>query len=248
MKKLSIAIGIAIASCFSGAAVSATISFATQEFPPFNYKGGSGVAGPGVDIINAVTKSMGDSATFKIYPWSRAQDLVKKGKVDGLFLLGKNKKRMEWLYYTPPIITTEYGFFVQTSAPLQYKAPSDIKGMKVGVFGPSNTSNSLNKLAKQVDIKVDMTNKNEAVFKKLSSGRVDAVYSNRDVGNSIIKKLGITNLRYAGAQKPVTYYIAFSKEGFAEGTVKSFNEHYLKLKASGEIGKIVSGYNMTLAD
>ena len=80
--------------------------------------------------------------------------------------------------------------------PLQFREPSDVDGYTVGVYGPSNTSFSLLKIESEIkNLSVDMTEKDEFAFNKLSLDRVNAVYSNRDVGFDLIQKLNLKNIR-----------------------------------------------------
>jgi polar amino acid transport system substrate-binding protein len=102
---------------------------------------------------------------------------------------------------------------VHNDNPLQFKDVSDVKGYRVGVFGPSNTATSLEEIKAQIgDLTIEMRANDEAGFKKLALSRVDAVYSNRDVGNHLIAKLGLNNIRYAGMHRTLQYYIGFSQQ------------------------------------
>jgi polar amino acid transport system substrate-binding protein len=74
---------------------------------------------------------------------------------------------------------------------------------------------------------------------------VKAAFSNRDVGAAMIAKLGLKNLRYAGKQSELRYYIGFSKEFAPKESVDAFNAAYRRLYKSGEIQKILKSYKMT---
>src|SRR4030095_5277060 len=106
-----------------------------------------------------------------------------------------------------------YGFFVREDNSLKFKQNSDVKGYTVGTFGPSNTATALEKIKGEIkELTIDMTPDDESAFKKLSLGRVDAVFSNKDVGNDMMRKLGIKNIRYSGRQQSLKYYIGFSQK------------------------------------
>ena len=230
---------------FSGFALGQTLVFNTQDFPPFSYKIAGEIKGPGVAIIEAVCEKINVDCSFRLLPWTRAQMEVKTGKANAMFVIGWNKARDEWLYFTPPILKTEYGFFIKDDSPLEFKAESDIKGYKVGVLGPSNTSKSLKKIKVNVgDITIDMRPDDEPGFKKLSVGRVDAVFSNRDVGAAMIKKNNLKNLRYAGKQRELNYYIGFSKEFNDKSIIDKFNNGFRDLYKDGTIKKILDKYFM----
>ena len=74
----------------------------------------------------------------------------------------------------------------------------------MGVFGPPNTSTALEKIKAEIkDLTLDMTPEDESAFKKLSLGRVQAVFSNRDVGYDLVRRLGLANVRYTGRQQGI---------------------------------------------
>ncbi len=220
-----------------------TLTFNTQDFPPFSYKVNSKVNGPAVAIIKAVCEKINIDCSFRLLPWTRAQKEVRAGKANAMFVIGWNKARTEWLYFSHPIMKTEYGIFVKDDNPLEFKEVSDVKGYRIGVYGPSNTSKSLEKIQAEVgNIEIEMRPDDEAGFKKLSANRVDAVFSNRDVGMAMIAKINLKNLRYAGKHRELNYYIGFSKEFNDKVLVDQFNDAYMKLYKNGSIKKILNSY------
>ena len=138
---------------------------------------------------------------------------------------------------------------------LKFSKSSDIAGYKIGVYGPSNTSNSLEKIQVEMiengldAITIDMRHDDESGFKKLSLGRLDAVFSNRDVGYALIAKLGLQDkIRYAGTQRELKYYIGFSIAHNDKNVLHTFDEAYTKLYKSGEIKKILDEHSLETAE
>lgn len=226
----------------AGAATPSLVFF-TQDFSPFSYLENGKVAGPGADIIELVCRTMKVDFSFGLYPWNRAVTETQAGKANGLFFLGKSAERETWLDFSAPLVNTEYGVFVSNANPLVFKSPKDLEKLVVGVYGPSNTLTSLEAAIKGLDVKVDMTPDDIEAFKKLGVGRIDAVYSNHDVGLSLIKKLKLTSVRYAGTHKPMQYYIALTKA--TDKTLsKAFFDTLAELEKKGEIKKILARYGM----
>lgn len=230
------------------------LAFNTQDFAPFNYEVDGVVSGPAAEIIRRVCREMDATCTFKLLPWKRAQEEVKSGKTNGMFVIGWNEKRAKWVHFSPPIMNTEYGWFVKKSNNLKYSKLSDIENYTVGVYGPSNTANSLNKIKDKMakeglqPIKIDMRPDDEAGFRKLAAGRLDAVFSNRDVGYALIAKLGLQGkIRYAGASKSLKYYIGFAQAHNDKAVLEKFDATYLDLYKRGVIKEILDKYNMQLA-
>ncbi len=224
------------------------LKFTTQEFAPFTYTEKGQAAGPGAEVIRLVCQQMKTGCKIRVYPWTRAQKCVEEGRANAMFLIGKNPERENWLWFSHPVLVTEYGFFVSADDPLEFRKTSDIKGYSVAVYGPSNTSRSLEKIRAEIgEIHIDMTPNDEPVFIKLMNRRVEAAYSNKDVGLALIKKHGLDRIRYAGRHKQLKYYIGFSKESTPKAVVDKFNAAFAELHQQGRIEKILSHYGMQTA-
>jgi polar amino acid transport system substrate-binding protein len=247
---------VVLVSCLASTqAWAQELKFTTQDFPPFSYSIDGAVSGPAVDIIRRVCMEMTAKCSFRLLPWSRAQQQVRKGEANGMFVIGWNKKRSKWVHFTPPIINTEYGIFVKRSNSLKFAKLSDVSGYTIGVYGPSNTSNSLKKIQAKMAkdglkaISIDMRPDDESGFKKLALGRIDAVFSNRDVGHALIAKLGLQDkIRYSGAQRKLKYYIGFSMAHNDKGVLQAFDAAYRKLHKSGAVKKILDKHSMEVSE
>ncbi|MCP3922431.1 MAG: amino acid ABC transporter substrate-binding protein [Desulfobacterales bacterium] len=236
---------ITIVFLFKTTLIKSEVRFATQEFAPFHYKINGVVSGPVADIIRVICKDMKIKYSLTSLPWPRAQKYVKEGSMHGMFIVGWNEERTKWLYFSPPVFNTEYGFFVKDDSKYKFNNPSWIENLTIGVYGPSNTSKSLRKISdKFKNVKIDMTPHDEAPFKKLSLGRVHAVFSNRDVGYALAKKNGLMNIKYVGREKKLKYYIVFSKKYNDKKFIDKFNRTYLKLCKKGVISKIIRNYSL----
>lgn len=226
----------------------AQLTFNTQDFPPFNYEEKGVVSGPAADVIRKVCGEMKIDCPMMLLPWRRAQREVEEGKVNGMFVIGWNAERAKSIYFSPPLLETEYGFFVRDDNLLKFRQDADVKGYVVGVYGPSNTATALQKIKADLqDLTIDMTPDDRAAFKKLSLGRVQAVFSNRDVGYDVLRKLGITNVRYAGRQQTLKYYIGFSQKFTDKKLVDEFDATFRRLHRQGVIQQVLKAYRMDAA-
>ncbi len=224
--------------------------FNTQEFAPFNYTENGKVAGPAAEIIRKICTDITASCEIKSLPWRRAQHDVKEGTANALFVIGWNQERSTWLDFSPPLLNTEYGFFVNTSNTKPFNTIADFDGLKVGVFGPSNTSKSLNNLSVSdlKNIVIDMTADDISAFKKLEVNRVGTVYSNREVGKAMIDEHKLSGLKYALSHRKLKYYIGFSKQYAPTELVTRFNSRFMELHSQGVIQSILDKYNMVASE
>ena len=244
-----------ILTAVSGSARGTELKFNTQDFAPFSYLVGGVVSGPGAEVIRQVCAKIDAKCTFALLPWGRAQREVKAGKAHGMFVIGWNKSRHKWVHFSPPILKSEYGFFTHSSNALAYKGLKDVEGLTVAVYGPSNTSKSLKALQTKMQsaglkpIKIDERPHDEAGFRKLVLKRVDAVFSNRDVGFALAAKLGVKDkVRYAGKTKELNYYIGLAIAHNDPELIKRFVSAVSELDQAGAIREILDKYSMLSAD
>ncbi len=221
----------------------------TQDFPPFSYETDEVVYGPAAHIIKKVCTEAKIRCSFKLLDWKEAQEEVKAGIAQGMFVIGWNAERAKWLYFSPPLLETEYGLFVEDDSPLDFKDVSDLSNYTVAAYGPSNTYKSLERIKAQVnEMKTKQYADDIPSFEDLSAGKVDAVYSNKDVGKTIIAKLGLQNIRYAGTHRKLNYYVGFSKQSTEKETVDRFNATFRDLHKKGVIQEILVNYQMSAVE
>jgi polar amino acid transport system substrate-binding protein len=226
-------------------AAAAELILNTQDFAPFSYEANGAVAGPAADIIHRVCADAKIACTLRLLPWRRAQQEVQDGQAHGMFVIGWNAARAKWLHFSPALMVTEYGFFVREGDGLAFRQNADVKGYTVGVYGPSNTATALEKIKDEIgDLTIDMTPDDEAAFRKLALGRVGAVYSNRDVGYDLLRRLDIKNVRYAGRQQTLKYYVGFSQKATDKVLVDRFNASFRALHGKGVVQEILARYRM----
>lgn len=237
--------------CFVPLAASAgELKFNTQDFPPFSYLANGQVAGPAVEVVKAVCKEARLECRFELLPWIRAQKEIEAGEAHGLFLIGWSEERAKQLHFSPPVVASAYGVFAHADDPLRYLKPADLAGYTVGVFGPSATSRSLERLRDQVvaqklkPVVIEMRPDDESGFQKLEGKRVQAVYSNQHVGEAMVAKLGLKQVRYVGAAEPVRYHIGLSRKAVDAASAERFDQAFRKLHHEGVIGKLLAAHRM----
>jgi len=227
------------------------IDIVSKDEPPYIFAANENshqAKGPIVDVINAVCSEMSINCAVTIFPWPRAQAMVRLGSVQAIALVRRTDDRATWLDFSPPIVDSEYGFFVKEENQLNYLSPKDITNYKVAVYGPSATEDELHELSKQnPNFKEEITPDIESGFRKLTVNRVDAVFSNKAIGEAYIARMHLTGLRYAGVEKRFQYFIGFSKKITDAEFVHCFKTAYLSLYFKGKIGSILAAQGLTPA-
>ena len=237
--------------CAPALAADDRLRFVTLDFAPFIYGENQNVAGPGYEIVAAVCERAGIECSYDIYPWRRAQELMKSGEADGMMVIGRNPKRERWIRFTPPHFRTEYGVFVRAGNPLQLGDPGVLAGLRVGVFAPSNTATQLATINQQLveqghqPIDIEGRPDDASGFRKLAVGRLDAVYSNRDRGYMILKAEGLEDkVRYAGGHQGIYYYAGFTREFADTRLLDRFDTAWKAIFSDGTGQAIIRRYRL----
>ncbi|MBU2897892.1 substrate-binding periplasmic protein [Vibrio hepatarius] len=211
-------------------------SFLTFEFPPFSHKIKGQPSGPFTDMVNDVCLELGNECSFKTFPTRRAKLMISEGKADGIYPFAWYENRAEKFYFSVPFMMTEYGIFLSVDNKTTIANVEDLQGLHVGVFGPSNTSNSLDELnetlvAKGLKPMKIMIQRDESgnLIRMLDSNRIDAYYSNRSLGEFRAKQFGIEGIRYTWKDKRLLYFVAFPKSTTDIEFVEKFNKAALKI-------------------
>lgn len=227
------------------------IRFVTLEFAPFVYGENQRVAGPGRDLIAAVCAEAKIECSYDIYPWRRAQELMKSGAADGMMVIGRNPERERWIRFSPPHFRTEYGVFVEAGNELDFSDISQLEGLRIGVFAPSNTATQLMGIRDEMaaqgldPIEIDERPDDASGFRKLAAGRIDAVYSNRDRGRQILEAEGLVDeVRYAGGHQGILYYAGFARSFADQELIDRFDQAWRELFRRGEAQKIITSYGL----
>lgn len=119
MKKLPLYLVLCLSMflTLSGWAYGTELKFNTENFAPFNYEVDGAVSGATADVVRRIYNEIKITCSLKLLPWRRTLREVKNGKAHAIFSIGWNEERTKWLYFSPPVLQTEYVFlFAMTIA------------------------------------------------------------------------------------------------------------------------------------
>ncbi|NMH64956.1 substrate-binding periplasmic protein [Shewanella salipaludis] len=223
-----------------------------HEFAPFSFVDDQGKAtGALVEIAQRVCQDWPDKCEISLRPNRRAKQLFFTGEMQATFL-GWSQERASSMWFSLPMVETEYGFYSLKNNPfIPEQATADTV---VGVFSPSNTHGSLQKIERQrqqqgmARLRVELyPQANEAPLRMLQKGRFDAYYVNKDVGAYYAKRLGLTALDYTPGETHVRYCLAFEMHHTPFESVKAFNRLFQELLSQGRLDAIYRKWHMTPA-
>ncbi|MDI9244614.1 transporter substrate-binding domain-containing protein [Marinobacter sp. CHS3-4] len=219
------------------AANAETVTIATGEWEPYlgeDLKGG----GPVAELVSAAFKNQGWDVSFEYFPWKRGFEMTSSGKIDASIVWSRNDERAAEVNFSDPVINLDTVIFHTKGSPVEWQNESDLKNVHMGgVIGYDYG------FVKEED-GYNLSRVSEAAsnYKKMVSGRVDAVLEERLVGQQIVKELGVGD-KVVTNPKPIKskpYFLVVGKENPRHAEIlDTFNRGLEELRANGQYDTIL---------
>ncbi|MDV7339817.1 transporter substrate-binding domain-containing protein [Terasakiella sp. A23] len=229
--------------------------FGTETLPPFNYLDDKGhVVGPGAEVVREVCENLTIECQIEMYPIKRLISMMSNAELNGIITMGKNKARERDFYFSKPYAMTQYGFFVPKAIHEDIRHISQFEDYTIVTLYGSNMLATLEDVRKRsgVDFEILTETTLQQAFKKLAFGRYQtkkiAIFSNRDIGQYIMRMSDIKQLDYRVTQKTLHYYIGLPKNAVKMEFVKAFNQSMDKLYQNGRLQQILEKHFVKLPD
>ncbi len=170
------------------------------DYPPFCLVDKKGKPdGFSVELLEAAVHIMGRDVTFQAGVWAEIKDLLARGKIDVLPLVGRTPEREQIFDFTFPYLSL-HGAIVVRDDDRRIKGIGDLKGRRVAVMKGDNAEEFLRRTHPEIDLHT--TDTFVDALKQLSNGRHDAVLISRLVAIRLIRESGLGNLRIIEKQIP----------------------------------------------
>lgn len=250
MKKFFLSTCLLLFSCL--AAQADEVVLAADILCPVNCEPGSDKPGYIVEIARAILEPHGHTVKYQVLPFARAIEETRRGDIDGV--LGALK------YDTPDFVFPEHEqgmldevFFVKKDSTWTYDGIDSLRNHSLAVIHDYIYSDGLQAYIEQnidnID-RIQTADGEEALatnIRKLVRGRVDIVVDTSSIFQYVVTELGMAErIKPAGVtgdESPL--YLAFSPaKAHSANYAKLISEGMVKLRASGELAKILARYNL----
>jgi polar amino acid transport system substrate-binding protein len=227
-----------------------TISIRADEWYPMNGDPSGDKKGFMIDIADKILTANGHNLDYKIMPWERALDTVRKGEADcvvGAYI----DDAPDFVFPSENWGMDSTAVFVEVSDDYKLNGMASLAGRKVGVIGGYAYFDELDEMIKNDDKTFKSASGGDALetnIKKLTGKRLDTVIESPAVMRAKLKELALTDkVKMVGLlEEDSPIYIACSpaKPG-SKQLVGLFDEGLSKIRASGELEAIMSQYGMS---
>jgi polar amino acid transport system substrate-binding protein len=212
---------------------SVTLTYYTEQFPPYNYQENGTLKGVAVDLLGEITGKMGRRVTpdqVQLVPWTEGYQAALTRNNIVLFSTYRLPERAQSFKWAGPIFTERHVLFATRDQAVAINDSGDLKGYRIGVVTDDAGIQQLLNLGVDRNQLVYDTNVS-VLIGKLSRGEIDLWCYPEIVGRSIARQ--VTGNYYSfnvvfKLQNTESYY-AFSKD-VPDSTVKSFQQALDALK------------------
>ncbi len=229
-----------------GHAIAETYSFAGASFPLLLETQNGQVKGLGADIAREILSAMGHQIEIQLYPWKRAQLMVRRGEADVLIATYKTPEREEFLDFTENHIYQDLMVFHRKlNRPIRWNGDyTTLKGKKIGVILGWSYGDEFDQIRDELKLQ-EVTSVN-AVFQMLLLDRVDLTATNARHAWIAINRLEIKDQVECILPpiKRTNVYYGFSKKKNLKELRIQFDLELQKMIKSGRLTRLKKKYNL----
>ena len=230
------------------------ITIVTEDFPPWNFPNAETGKTDGIctDIVRAVLKEaqVDPNTEITINPWPRAYKMAQEEKNVLIYSLKRTEPRETEFKWIGELVKAEAALMVLKSSPIQPSSNlDDFKKFSIAVL---RSGASLENLQTDGFTNLDVSNYQEANWKKLKAGNVDMWCITPFSARFILKKNGDAPdlIRTAHSYQRNTdspFYMAFSKHT-DDTLVNKLRDAYDAIKKNGTYEQILKkwGYDQAM--
>ncbi len=206
------------------------------------------------EIVDAAFKSQGHQVVFKALPWLRALDQTRRGETDASLAPAK-AEAPDFIYPKAPVSHQQMCFFTGSGQDWRYESPESLAAIRFGFLANLSLPGIMDYIgAKRGTDRVQPIADDQFMkknFKKIDSGRIDALIDDRNVVSYYMVREGIAQdaYRVAGclADEPIYLGMSPKRPAKAARMIGIYERGLQAIRQSGELDRILTSYGATAA-
>ncbi len=240
--------GLVLLGAAGSAAAGAGPIFVTgPDFPPFSDpalpEGGMSSL-----VVKRVYELLGKPATIEFLPWRRGYEETAAHKFAGTFPYVATAERERLFLFSEPLSASEQVVYMNAKNAFAFAGPDDLAGKTVCNELGSGLPREVEAMAADGRVRIESPSTLSSCIRMLSAGRVDVLIRNRLTGDAAIRATGVAAGSVVAAATPyaiVRHHLLMPRtKAGAEAAMAEFNAGLARLRASGELDRIVARYTL----
>lgn len=220
-------------------AASEEIRIAVGDWPPYLSEKlkHSGIIG---HLLTDIFTDEGFEVSIRFFPWARAYDAAKVGKLDMTGVWMHKQEREKDFYYSDPVLNEKFVFFHLKSSSFDWNSLDDLKGLSIGGGNDYSYGADFDKAIESGDISIQRVPNKLQNWRKLFLGRILIYPEEINVGYSSLNQLFHVSKASHVTHHPkpllnnLSYLLLPKSSDRSQALMKKFNA---RLKAFREDGR-----------
>ena len=139
---LRIALGLIGLVAGAGTASAVTLSFLTEENPPFNYSENGKIVGSVTEIVRQISTRAGHPAAIEIMPWDDAYVRAQAERNTCVFATARLENRERLFLWVGPLATNYWALFGKVDFAVPIRTIKDLAPYRIGAVNATRKANS----------------------------------------------------------------------------------------------------------
>ena len=204
------------------------------------------------EVFTEAMASQGYTVDIRFFPWARAFELGKLGKVDAVWPSIREKEREAWFQFGSPVLHTNYVLIKRRDLPLSFRRLEDAKPYLVGTLRGGITGSALDHAGGEYRIEPNTSFGQN--LQKLAAGRIDLMTGERYNAAYLLKNEFAPFNDAVEILFPtistISFYLMFSKNAPDVGDkMQAFEKGLRTLRVNGRLAALLRrhGYDVGVA-
>ncbi|MEO8676102.1 MAG: transporter substrate-binding domain-containing protein [Casimicrobiaceae bacterium] len=227
----------------AGAASAVTLSFLTEENPPFNYTENGKVVGSTTEIVQLISTRAGHPASIEIMPWDDAFVRAQAKKNTCVFATARLENRERLFLWVGPLATNYWALFGKGDFAVPIRALKDLAPYRIGAVNRDAKGEFLreNAITNLKLVRDDRENPAKLLLPADNPDHIDLWISGLYAGRSIAKAASVADVKLVFLAKEEPLYLACNPQT-DRAVVKALSDALETLRADGSLARINAQY------
>lgn len=213
--------------------------------PPFMYELDGKPRGLYPLMLQAIFKRAGEPVEIRTVPWKRALKLGESGAA-GIGGIYKNAERLKLFDYSAPLFEERLIVYVHRDKLFDFRGIEDLSDKDVGVIRGWSYSEAFDRAVRDGRIRRQDNTSDESNFKKLASGRLDAVIAIEQSGQRLLLHPHLENLVPLATPLSINpTYLVFAKSAKRQALLARFDASLQAMQEDGSLQALVQRASST---
>lgn len=192
-----------------------SLSFLTEEYPPFNFTRDGKVQGIAVDLLLSAAALEGQAISrdaIRVYPWTRAYAMALRGHHMVLFSTTRTPQRESLFHWVGPIAPMRIVLIAPKQQHIRIESLADLQHKRIGVVTNDIGEEVLTQLGLADQLQSNASA--DLLLKMMARGRIDLWAYEETVAKWLIKEAGMSfdDFEVVYLLREAELYYAFSRD------------------------------------